>query len=74
MEDPDSENVLVSYSDELAQAHSREARQLINEHADFLGYRLSPDKTAVGRWRVEGRWPVGDGHQLVTGFGVRGFW
>ncbi|MCV6982108.1 hypothetical protein H7I53_17995 [Mycolicibacterium pulveris] len=71
MEDPDSENVLVSYSDELAQAHSREARQLINEHADFLGYRLSPDKTAVGRWRVEGR----KGGLLATGInsGVTGF-
>lgn len=71
MRDPDSENVLVSYSDELARAHSREARALINEHHGFLGYRLSPDKTAVGRWRVEGR----DGGLLATGInsGVTGF-
>lgn len=70
-DDPDRQIVLVSYSDELAQAHSREARQLINEHADALGIRLSPDKTAVGRWRVEGR----AGGLLATGInsGVTGF-
>lgn len=68
---PDLQIVLVSYSDELAQAHSREARQLINEHADFLGFRLSPDKTAVGRWRVDGH----AGGLLATGInsGVTGF-
>lgn len=71
MRDPDVQIVLVSYSDELAQAHSREARQLINEHADYLGFRLSQDKTAVGRWRVEGH----AGGLLATGInsGVTGF-
>ncbi|WP_286150265.1 terminase family protein [Mycobacterium sp. ST-F2] len=71
MRDPDLQVVLVSYSDELAQAHSREARQLINEHADYLGFRLSADKTAVGRWRVEGH----AGGLLATGInsGVTGF-
>lgn len=69
--DPDLQIVLVSYSDELAQAHSREARQLINEHADYLGLRLSQDKTAVGRWRVDGH----AGGLLATGInsGVTGF-
>ena len=38
----------------MAQDHSREARRIINEHAEFLGFRLSQDKTAVGRWRVDG--------------------
>lgn len=68
---PDLQVVLVSYSDELAQAHSREARQLINEHADALGIRLAADKTAVGRWRVEGH----AGGLLATGInsGVTGF-
>ncbi|PVB44280.1 terminase large subunit domain-containing protein [Mycobacteroides abscessus] len=68
---PDLQIVLVSYSDELAQAHSREARQLINEHSEALGFRLSPDKTAVGRWRVDGR----AGGLLATGInsGVTGF-
>ncbi|GFG68099.1 hypothetical protein MKUB_55890 [Mycobacterium kubicae] len=71
MRDPDMQIVLVSYSDELAQAHSREARQLINEHADYLGFRLSQDKTAVGRWRVDGH----AGGLLATGInsGVTGF-
>ncbi|MDV3291917.1 terminase large subunit domain-containing protein [Mycobacterium avium] len=71
MRDPDLQIVLVSYSDELAQAHSREARQLINEHADYLGIRLSQDKTAVGRWRVDGH----AGGLLATGInsGVTGF-
>lgn len=71
MRNPDMQIVLVSYSDELAQAHSREARQLINEHADYLGFRLSQDKTAVGRWRVDGH----AGGLLATGInsGVTGF-
>ncbi len=71
MRNPDLQIVLVSYSDELAQAHSREARQLINERADYLGFRLSSDKTAVGRWRVEGH----AGGLLATGInsGVTGF-
>ncbi|SIL58264.1 gp2 protein [Mycobacteroides abscessus subsp. abscessus] len=68
---PDLQVVLVSYSDELAQAHSREARALINEHSVALGIRLSPDKTAVGRWRVDGH----AGGLLATGInsGVTGF-
>ncbi|OBF56731.1 hypothetical protein A5756_10595 [Mycobacterium sp. 852002-53434_SCH5985345] len=68
---PDLRIVLVSYSDELAQAHSREARQLIAEHHEYLGIRLSQDKTAVGRWRVDGR----AGGLLATGInsGVTGF-
>lgn len=70
-DNPDRQIVLVSYSDELAQTHSREARQLIHEHSDTLGVRLSPDKTAVGRWRVDGH----DGGLLATGInsGVTGF-
>lgn len=68
---PDLQVVLVSYSDELAQAHSREARRLINEHSEYLGIRLSADKTAVGRWRVDGH----EGGLLATGInsGVTGF-
>ncbi len=71
MRDPDMSIMVVSYSDELAQDHSREARRIINEHAEFLGFRLSQDKTAVGRWRVDGR----SGGLLATGInsGVTGF-
>ncbi|WP_454232044.1 terminase large subunit domain-containing protein [Mycolicibacterium fortuitum] len=70
-ENPDLEIVIVSYSDELAQAHSREVRKIINEHSDFLGYRLARDKTAVGQWRVDGH----EGGLLATGInsGVTGF-
>jgi hypothetical protein len=55
MRDPDAEVMVVSYSDELAEEHSREARRIINDHAEYLGFRLAQDKTAVGRWRIEGR-------------------
>ncbi|WP_100523071.1 terminase large subunit domain-containing protein [Mycobacteroides abscessus] len=68
---PDLKIVIVSYSDELAQTHSREVRKIINEHAEFLGYRLARDKTSVGQWRVEGH----EGGVLATGInsGVTGF-
>ncbi len=71
MRDPDMQIMVVSYSDELAQEHSREARRIINEHSEFLGIRLSPDKTAVGRWRVDGH----AGGLLATGInsGATGF-
>lgn len=71
MRNPDTEVVIVSYSDELAQAHSREALKLIREHSEFLGFQLAADKTAVGRWRVDGR----RGGMLATGInsGVTGF-
>ena len=71
MEDPDLKIVIVSYSDELAQTHSREVRKIINEHSEFLGYRLARDKTSVGQWRVEGH----TGGVLATGInsGVTGF-
>lgn len=70
-EDPDLEVVIVSYSDELAQEHSRKARAIIREHSEFLGFRLSSEKTAVGMWRVEGH----VGGMLATGInsGVTGF-
>lgn len=70
MRDPDMQVVVVSYSDELAQEHSRKARQIIKEHGDVLGFRLAVDKAAVGRWTVEGR----KGGMLATGInsGVTG--
>ncbi|OBY30791.1 terminase large subunit domain-containing protein [Mycolicibacter kumamotonensis] len=68
---PDLEVVIVSYSDELAQAHSRAARAIIREHGDYLGIRLAQDARAVGHWQVEGR----AGGLLATGInsGVTGF-
>jgi hypothetical protein len=48
MRNPDLQIVRGSYSDELAQAPSREGRQLINEHGDYLGFRLSADQDGGG--------------------------
>lgn len=69
--DPDSRVILTSYGDDLAQEHSREARAMISEHAELLGLGLSPDKTAAGRWKVEGR----RGGLLAAGIlsGITGF-
>jgi hypothetical protein len=66
MRDPDATVMLISYSDELAQEHSREARRLIAEHAEFLGFSIAADKSSVGRWavawRAAGRWNPKRGH------------
>ena len=71
MTDPDSSVILTSYGDDLAREHSHKARALISEHADLLGFQLSSDKSAVGRWRVDGR----RGGLLASGIlsGVTGF-
>lgn len=68
---PDARVVLVSYADSLAEEHSREARALISEHSELLGFTLRSDKTAVGRWRVEGH----EGGLLAAGIlsGITGF-
>lgn len=65
MRNPDMQIVLVSYSDELAQTHSREARQIINEHTEFLGLRISADKSSTARWRLDGA----KGGLLAAGIG-----
>jgi hypothetical protein len=51
---PDAKVILASYGDDLAREHSHAARALIAEHAEALGFGLRADKTAVGRWLVEG--------------------
>jgi hypothetical protein len=51
---PDARIMLASYADELAEKHSREARQLIAEYGDLLGLRLSPDKASAGQWTLDG--------------------
>lgn len=71
MRDPDMQVMLVSYSDELSQAHSREIRRIVNEHSAFLGFTIAADKSSVGRWAVDGR----RGSLLATGIqsGATGF-
>ncbi|GAA1462690.1 terminase large subunit domain-containing protein [Williamsia maris] len=69
--DPDSRVVLTSYADTLAQEHSHAARALIAEHSDLLGLSLRGDKTAVGRWMLDGN----NGGLLAAGIlsGITGF-
>ena len=69
--DPDARHILASYADTLAQAHSATARAIIAEHGDLLGLRLSPEKTSVGRWELDGH----SGGMLAAGIlaGITGF-
>lgn len=73
MRDPDTSVMVISYSDELAQSHSREIRRIVNEHADYLGFSIAADKSSVGRWAVEGRSGgvlAGGIQSGATGFGA----
>ncbi|WP_078313152.1 MULTISPECIES: hypothetical protein [unclassified Mycobacterium] len=54
MHNPDSEVMIKSYADDLAEEHSAAARRLISENTELVGISLAADKKAVGRWRVEG--------------------
>ena len=53
---PDLEVVIVSYSDELAQAHSREARRIINEHAE--GIQSAQVEFGLSQWRSFQQSPI----------------
>ncbi|SIL05655.1 terminase large subunit domain-containing protein [Mycobacteroides abscessus] len=73
MRNPDMSIMVISYSDELAQAHSREIRRIVSEHSEFLGYSIASDKSSVGRWAVEGRRGgvlAGGIQSGATGFGA----
>ncbi len=77
MENPDTNVILASYADSLAWEHSHAARVLIAENAELLGFTLSADKQAVGRWKV-GAGPDGirrQGGLLAAGIlsGILGF-
>jgi hypothetical protein len=52
--DPDAMIILRSYSDSLAEEHSRAARRLIEDHGELLGISLSTEKASVGRWELAG--------------------
>ena len=51
---PDTEVILASYGDDLAEKHSRTVRSLITEHGDLLGLRFDPAKTSAGEWTLDG--------------------
>ena len=42
--------IAASHTAELAERFGRRVRNMIGEHANFLGYGLSADSTAAGRW------------------------
>lgn len=44
--------ILTSYADKLPHETSHDARALVAEHHAELGFSLSQDRAAVGRWRV----------------------
>ncbi len=52
--DPNAKLVVASYSDHLAAEHGRTARDLVAEHTDLLGFRISRDQTSAGRWTLDG--------------------
>jgi len=55
MRDPDMQIMVISHSDDLAKRHSEEVQDIIRRHSDYLGFKLSQDKSAAGRWRVDGK-------------------
>lgn len=71
--DPDASVIVKSYADALAVEHSGQARRLVAEHADLLGFTVDQSKSATDRWLVSGhRGGVLAGGILsaTTGFGV----
>lgn len=73
MRAPDTELILKSYGDALAEEHSAAARRLISENRHRLGIELAADKQAAGRWRVNGHkggMLAGGILSSTTGFGA----
>ncbi len=70
---PDAMIILRSYSDSLAEEHSRAARRLIEDHGALLGISLSTEKASVGRWELanaRGGLLAGGILSGATGFGA----
>ncbi|CAN3128595.1 hypothetical protein ACNUDN_11800 [Mycobacterium sp. smrl_JER01] len=70
--DPDTEIIVKSYGDDLAEEHSAAARRMVADNADLVGITLAQDKKAVGRWRVQdhrGGMLAGGILSSTTGFG-----
>ncbi len=55
MVDPDQNVIQVTYADSLSEEFSHQAKALAAEYADLLGFELSSDRKAVGRWKISGR-------------------
>ena len=52
---PDEDVILTSYAADLAEDHSRKAREILREYGESIfGISLSSDSSAVNRWGIEG--------------------
>lgn len=69
--DPETAVILAAYADSLSLEHSATARGIVSEHGGPLGLPVADDKSAAGRWRIDGH----KGAVLATGIlsGVTGF-
>lgn len=73
MRDPDSGTIIKSYGDQLALEHSGQARRLVTEYGDLLGFTVDQSKSATDRWLVarhRGGVLSGGIMAATTGFGV----
>ena len=50
---PDHCVIAASHTAELAERFGRRVRNLVSEHSNVLGVRLSADSTAAGRWNTD---------------------
>jgi predicted phage terminase large subunit-like protein len=67
----DAGNVIAaSHGTELAERFGRKVRGLVNEHATTLGYTLSHDSSAAGRWETSSRREY---YAAGVGVGIAGF-
>jgi phage terminase large subunit-like protein len=52
--DPELRIVVISYNETFASSWGREAKRIIDKHADVLGWSVSQDSKANALWRVKG--------------------
>lgn len=65
MHNPERRIIIASHSESLAQAHGRWLRDVVDEHGEVLGLRLSKSSAAAGRWDIDGT----EGGVLCVGVG-----
>ena len=69
LHDPQAAIITASHTAELADRFGRRVRNLVNEHAATLGYELSADNQAAGRWETTAG---GEFYAIGVGGGVTG--
>ncbi|MDB5336644.1 MAG: hypothetical protein JWN70_2263 [Planctomycetaceae bacterium] len=62
---PDRRVILTSYEADFAASWGRKARDLLEQHGDLFGVKVSKRSAAVNRWDLEGR----DGGMVTAGVG-----